>query len=240
MAQTDQYGKTVYEGYDFDSDLRRRLGTISGQYQNRSQQENFKSSLDANRRAFEERYSMQQAGVQSLGLGSKNADSLRQYGADLMGRVNSEAQRMNANPWSTGQQSAAGGGGGLNSFIRAIGDKESNNNYRAVNRHSGALGKYQIMPSNIRQWSQQALGYSVTPAQFLASPQIQEKVARYHLSSYYQKYGAAGASIAWYAGPAAAQRYVRSGGVSSRGEANGYPSVAKYAQAILAQMRRYR
>jgi hypothetical protein len=119
--------------------------------------------------------------------------------------------------------------------------KESNNNYSAVNKHSGAMGKYQIMPSNIRGkgrgWDYEALGRDVTTQQFMQSPEIQEKIARYKLQSYYQRYGPAGASIAWYAGPGAAQKYAKNGYVSNAGQANGYPSIAAYMNAITNGMK---
>lgn len=123
------------------------------------------------------------------------------------------------------------------SFVNSIAGKESGGNYSAVNKHSGALGKYQIMPSNLkgkkRGWDYDALGYDVSASQFLQSPEIQEKVARYQLQNYYNKYGPAGASIAWYAGPSAAQKYANSGYVSNNGQANGYPSIKSYMDAIL-------
>lgn len=225
----DQYGRTIYEsGYDYDDTLRRRLGKIRQQDQERSAYEANRSALAAQQRAFDEELQLRRAGLESMGIASRNADSLRQYGADLMGRVNSVG-----NPFAVG---AGAGGGGFDSFVNAIASKESGGNYSAVNRHSGALGKYQIMPSNIPSWSRSALGYSVTPSQFLASPQIQERVARHQLQQYYQAYGAAGAAIAWYAGPAAAQRYVRSGSVS-RAPQGSYPSIWQYVQAILGAMR---
>lgn len=133
------------------------------------------------------------------------------------------------------------GGGGFNSFKNSIGSKESSNNYGAVNNSSGALGKYQIMPSNIkgagRGWDYEALGYDVSTSAFLKSPEIQEKVASYKLQQYYNKYGAAGAAVAWYAGPGVANKYVNSGQVSKSMESGGYPSVYAYMQAILNGMR---
>lgn len=120
-------------------------------------------------------------------------------------------------------------------FAAAIGRKESNNNYRAVNKDSGAMGKYQIMPSNIygarRGWDYEALGYDVNERQFLSSPQIQETIARYKLQQYYNKYGPTGASIAWYAGPAAANYWQKTGRISTAPQ-SAYPSIAGYAQQI--------
>lgn len=228
----DSYGRTIYEtGYDYDDVYRRRLATINRQGQNQTAWERSNKQIEQARKTFDESMSMRYAGLTSDMIGHSNTQSLIDYGSDLQGRVNS-----NANMFEFGGQVGAAGSG-INSFINAISSQESGGNYGAVNRHSGALGKYQIMPSNIPSWSRQALGRSVTPSQFLASPQIQEQVARAQLSSYYQKYGAAGAAIAWYAGPSAAQRYVNTGYISNRREGS-YPSIQAYVNQILGRMGR--
>ena len=86
-------------------------------------------------------------------------------------------------------------------FMRGISIQESGGSYSAVNSSSGALGKYQVMPSNVAGWSRQVLGYSITPSQFLHSPQLQEKIVSGILHGYYNKWGPRGAAAAWYAGP---------------------------------------
>jgi hypothetical protein len=127
-------------------------------------------------------------------------------------------------------------GGSFGNFINAIGGQESSGNYTARNKHTGAMGKYQIMPANIqgnRGWDYEALGRNISTAQFMASPQIQEQIARYKLKSYYDKYGAAGAAVAWYAGPGAVASYNRGGGNGSQGN---YPSIRGYVNQILSRM----
>lgn len=229
----DARGYTVYEpGYDSRDSYMRRLSLIRDRGTAQNVWQASQSAIEANRKAFDEQMRMRRAGLQSASIGYDNYNSIAQGGADLMGRVQASA----GNQWNNNSPVGATSGNSLESFINAISAKESGGNYGAVNRHSGALGKYQIMPSNIPSWSRAALGYQVTPAQFLASPQIQEQIARHHLASYYRAYGPAGAAIAWYAGPGAAQNYVRNGRISTRGEANGYPSVANYVNAILRQM----
>ena len=87
--------------------------------------------------------------------------------------------------------SGGGGGKGFNSFMGAISAKESGNNYGARNRDSGAMGKYQIMPANIqgnRGWDYEALGRNISTSQFMASPQLQEAIAKYKLQQYYNKW----------------------------------------------------
>lgn len=71
----------------------------------------------------------------------------------------------------------------LSAFLWAIGQEESGGNYSATNP-SGALGKYQVMSGNVAGWTRRALGYSLTPSQFLHSPAAQEKVAQVILGGY--------------------------------------------------------
>jgi hypothetical protein len=85
-------------------------------------------------------------------------------------------------------------------FFAAIALQESNGRYDAVNRSSGALGKYQIMPANIPGWSKQILGHAITPTQFLHSAALQDQIARGKMLQYWTKYGARGAAAAWYSG----------------------------------------
>lgn len=128
------------------------------------------------------------------------------------------------------------GGQNFVQFLRAISGQESGGNYNARNSSSGAMGKYQIMPGNImglhRGWDYEALGRDVSTEQFMRSPQIQEAIAQYKLRSYYQKWGPAGAAIAWYAGPGMVGRKLR----RSRGYTGGYPSIQAYMQQVLGRM----
>lgn len=128
-------------------------------------------------------------------------------------------------------------GGSFGSFLKAISGQESGGNYGVRNKSSGAMGKYQIMPANIqgnRGWDYEALGRNISTAQFMASPQLQEQIAQYKLKSYYDKYGAAGAAVAWYAGPGAVASYNRGGGNGSEGA---YPSIRSYVNQILSRMK---
>lgn len=84
----------------------------------------------------------------------------------------------------------------IDEALENIARVESGGNYNAIGpvvtsgRYKGeqALGKYQVMPGNIPEWSKMALGYSVTPQQFLNSPEIQEAIARDQFSRNFQKY----------------------------------------------------
>jgi hypothetical protein len=128
-----------------------------------------------------------------------------------------------------GQTTTVSGGTALERLLRAIGVQESGNDYSAVNRDSGALGKYQIMPANVAPWSRAALGYTVSRQQFLRNPNIQEQIARHRLNQYLTKYGPSGAALAWYAGEGAL-RY----SPATRNRAQGrYPSMNEYVNSVL-------
>jgi len=72
--------------------------------------------------------------------------------------------------------------------------------YHTVNSY-GAVGKYQVLKSNIPGWSKQVLGYSISWQKFRDTPSLQEKIVSGILRGYYNKWGARGAAAAWYAGP---------------------------------------
>ncbi len=72
------------------------------------------------------------------------------------------------------------------SLRRAIIGQESDYNYKAVNVHSGALGFAQVMPFNIAPWSKEALGYEITPKQFLENPELQLKIIDFKVGQYLQ------------------------------------------------------
>jgi len=94
----------------------------------------------------------------------------------------------------------------------AIASIESGGNYGAlgpnVSRRGGAgpgvtdraYGRYQVMGSNIPAWTQAALGKSMTPEQFLADKDAQDKVFDSIFGNYVQKYGEEGAAQAWFGG----------------------------------------
>lgn len=89
-------------------------------------------------------------------------------------------------------------------YADAISSVESGGNYRAIGPDTGggnrALGKYQVMASNVGPWSKEILGQEITPQEFLANPQIQDKIFNAKFGAYAQKYGPEGAARAWFAG----------------------------------------
>lgn len=151
---------------------------------------------------------------------------LAAYQTSMMEATGQQAPSGN----SQGSYSSGGGASGdLGKLINAIRAKESGGSYSARNRHSGALGAYQIMPGNIASWSKAALGYSISTSQFLNSPQLQDAIAKHRLGMYFRKYGAAGAALAWYAGEGAL-KYSEATRNRSQGP---YPSMNSYVRDIL-------
>ncbi|MGO4353890.1 phage tail length tape measure family protein [Rhizobium sp. RAF36] len=95
--------------------------------------------------------------------------------------------------------------GSIANFAAAIKANESGGNYSALGplTRSGdrAYGAYQVMGANVGPWTQQALGYSMTPSAFLASSSAQDAVFQKVFGGYVGKYGASGAAQAWFGGP---------------------------------------
>lgn len=64
-----------------------------------------------------------------------------------------------------------------------------------------ALGKYQVMESNLPLWSREALGREVSRQEFLAHPALQEKVFEYKMNQYMSKYGTIKDALSvWFTG----------------------------------------
>ena len=87
----------------------------------------------------------------------------------------------------------------------SIGQFESGGNYSAhgPTTKSGdrAYGRYQVMGNNIPAWTKEALGVSMSPQEFLASPAAQDRVALYRMAQYHQKYGnPSDVASVWFSG----------------------------------------
>lgn len=64
-----------------------------------------------------------------------------------------------------------------------------------------ALGKYQVMASNLPAWTQTALGRALSPQEFLSDPDAQEAVFKHQFGSYVDKYGTPeDAASEWFSG----------------------------------------
>lgn len=115
------------------------------------------------------------------------------------------------------------------SLVASISGQESGGNYEAENGRTGAYGKFQIMPENWDSWASEAGLEGATP-----DPESQETVARFKLRQYYDKYGAKGAAMAWYAGEGA---FDYDAEALNRKQGNGdEPSINEYANSVLSRM----
>lgn len=92
-----------------------------------------------------------------------------------------------------------------------------------------AYGKYQIMGANIPGWSRKYLGHSISIDEFLARPELQEKIARGRLQDYWKQYkgNARMVAAAWYGGPGMANNHM-----STRSQYGG-PSIKQYVDEVL-------
>lgn len=91
------------------------------------------------------------------------------------------------------------------SFADAISGIESGGRYGLLGpvtkTGDRAYGKYQVMGSNIPQWTAKYYGQPLTPQEFLANPSAQDAVFQgKFVGEYVPKYGPVGASKAWFAG----------------------------------------
>lgn len=133
----------------------------------------------------------------------------------------------------------------------AIVGQESSADPEALNPHSGALGLAQIMPANLKEWSQDILGYRLTSEEFLNSPELQSKIIYHKLSEYWQealadsggdeKIAVLRVASYWYSGNPSL--YTSTAPQSYRGEDGQlypYPSVAEYSNSVLKKYREYR
>ncbi|MCH7381369.1 transglycosylase SLT domain-containing protein [Acinetobacter higginsii] len=124
-------------------------------------------------------------------------------------------------------------------FKKSIITQESGGNYGAVNKRTGALGFAQVMPQNIEGWGKnrgkkkhgwdyEALGFDITPREFLANPLWQEKIVDFKLQQAFDKYGASGAARWWYS---------NNPNPSDKKPTPNEPSPNEYAQSVLNRMR---
>lgn len=105
----------------------------------------------------------------------------------------------------TEEMLATGAGVNMPAAKAAISGIESGGRYDALgpvtDKGDRAYGKYQVMGANIPSWTKQALGVSMTPAEFLANPQAQEKVFEDQFARNTAKYGSPqDAASVWFSG----------------------------------------
>ena len=116
-------------------------------------------------------------------------------------------------------RTTTGSSGNYRDAIASIESAGTKDPYRAmgpvVNRQGDrALGRYQVMASNVAPWSKQVLGREITTDEFLANDDLQDRIFDSIFGGYVQKYGERGAAQAWFGGPGAV-------GTSNRKDING-------------------
>lgn len=124
------------------------------------------------------------------GLTGENYDNYTPQSQSLMGKMHIPTGSANSM---------------LSRLMNAIGRLESQNNYGVLGPRTRSgdrtFGRYQVMGSNIPAWTKEATGRSMTPAEFLANPEIQDMVARAKLGSYLNQYGNINdAASMWFSG----------------------------------------
>ena len=129
-------------------------------------------------------------------------------------------------------------------LMKAIGYQESSGNYKAENsdaygKENPALGKYQILWTNVKAWARQyGMPHPGTKEDFKNNPQYQETMAKKAFEGYIQQAAKKTddrdamirmAAAAWYGGPGAMDNYDDpnySGGP-------GYPNMQEYTMSVL-------
>jgi hypothetical protein len=126
----------------------------------------------------------------------------------------------------------------LESFMNALGQLESGNNYGAVGpqtkTYGRARGRFQIMEKIWPAWAREA----GIPGASYNDPAAQDRVARHKMTQYYNRYGSWDlVAVAWFAGPARADKAKKSG-IASVGKIKDVlgTDVASYVQKVNANM----
>lgn len=122
-------------------------------------------------------------------------------------------------------------------LVQAIIEQESSGRFNLVNKDSGALGFFQVMPANVPEWSRQALGRELNPDEFLQSPKLQMKIGQYKIAEYTRSQmrpGRSNEEVArrvfslWYSGKA--NRWNDPKPQVYNG--TNYPSIAQYTASV--------
>ena len=112
---------------------------------------------------------------------------------------------------------------GFERFLIALSTVESGGRYDALNRSSGAYGKYQIIPSSWRAWAREVLGN----ANARKTAANQEKVARYKIHQAWHRYGSWRVVAYWWLT-----------GRSTRNEARWSGPAKRYVNKVMAVYKR--
>lgn len=153
-------------------------------------------------------------------LGNNGAGDINKDFKNQLGVGNSRPSQDGSNPV-------------LEKLMRGLGLQESSNRYGLVQSGTHALGKYQILPNNVREWGREMGLGNVSPQEFLANPKLQEDMVHFKLNQYIQKYGPAGAAAAWYGGDGGARAYLHNNPRIYSAQAGGMPSINSYVSSVI-------
>ena len=141
-----------------------------------------------------------------------------------------------------GQSQSQGNRMSIDEFMTKVGMQETGGDgYTTTNKDSGAYGKYQIMPENWQPWVEEARAAGVDVGSGDRSdPKSQEAVAKFKMEQYREAYGDEGAFVAWYSGPANAERWANGETTDINGRPwdapqGEYPSIKSYVESTLNQ-----
>lgn len=158
----------------------------------------------------------QQALAEGKARGYQLGDMPPQYDPAVEGRLRFIVQRAQpiADYFKNQNNAPVPVGGGVAPMpqtggdpANVIGGMESGGRYDAIGpaanrKGQRAYGKYQVMDFNVGPWTQEVLGKTMTPQEFLANPQAQDAVFKAKFGQYQQQYGSPEAAArAWFAGP---------------------------------------
>ncbi|MEN5276978.1 phage tail length tape measure family protein [Brucella sp. TWI432] len=163
---------------------------------------------------------VQAAVVNVGGVGLGGADGLLSNVSRMFGAANSNVP---------------GAGLGMSQYASAIKLIESagSGGYSALGPITAngdrAYGAYQVMGANIPSWTKSALGFSMSPQDYLKSSSAQDAVFNKIFGGYVDKFGASGAAQAWFGGPGSVGR---GGGVADMLGTTGTDYVNKFNTAL--------
>ena len=95
-------------------------------------------------------------------------------------------------------------------------------------KYGRALGRYQVMESNVGPWSKAALGKEISPSAFLANSGYQDAIFDHRFGGYVEKYGRGGAAQAWFGGEGSIGKFGRKDSLGT--------SVGQYAERFEAEL----
>jgi hypothetical protein len=159
-----------------------------------------------------------------------NTAQQQQTNAQVAGILSQQQQQIAASQAAYGSVATGAGTGTVGSFLSAVRQHESGNNYTA-NSGDGAYGAYQFIPSTWNSAAKQAgYGQYANGRADKAPPKVQDAVASNMAQTYYRQYGSwEMAARAWYD-----PGYVNQPGYAPPGN-NGL-TVGAYGQDIVTLM----